>query len=172
MDNNNNKKSNGGKIAIIIICVVAGLLFLGFLLFIAIILLSALGITLFAINYINNMGVYLGTLNDEIYSYNEHVITNYAEYERIFGRYNFKGLTEEDFEENNYYIFSFNTNDCGSSDYKINSIKTNFSSKGVIDHYEVGLIHTASCGVCPESYVYYALKLDKMLNKSRSLILM
>ncbi len=160
--NNDNKKSNGGKIAIIIVCVVLALLFLGFLLFIGIIILGALGITLFAVNYISNIGQVVGNVEELNYSYHEHVVTSYEEYQEYFGEYGFKSLTEVNFEKSNFYIFPIKTNNCGTPDFKVNNIAfTSNNLNGVYDTLDVGLTYTQSCGVCPESYTYYAIELGK-----------
>ncbi len=151
---NNNKKKN--NTAIIIILVVVGLLlilgliaFIAFIAFLFFVVFKTLG----------DATITVGSYDKKVSSYYNHVVTSYSEYEYYFDSNN---LTEDDFENNNYYIFSIENYQCGDPDYRANSISINKGlAKSIINKYELGLTYNQSCGVCAPSYNYIAIKLDK-----------
>jgi hypothetical protein len=140
----------------LIIAIVAFLVLL-FVIGIVVIFLFAFGVFAAVTSVINNTGVEIGSYRDEISGYKAHVISSYEEYEKYFkdGK-----LTVEDFEKNNYYIFSFEYDPCSESDFQINNFTIN-SSNGVLEELEVGFTYETKCGGCAPEYMYYAIKLDK-----------
>ena len=152
---NNQNKSNTGLIIAIVCIAVFGFLFLiGLVIFI----LAICGVTFFAVNHILTSSVVeLGSYSNEYYNYNEKLYTNYNSFKYDF-RDNDK-LVEEDFDNNNYYVFKIDYNPCSESDFRLNSLDEEYSGNKL--EVKLGFTYKSQCGLCAPESLYYALKVDK-----------
>ena len=152
---NNQKKNNTGLIVVLIIVGIVGVLsIIGFLVFIA----AILGLSFFAVNtIINDTVVTLGEFDDNYSAYNERMYTSYDRFKLDFK--DVDALTREDFDKNNYYVFTLDYDSCSEEDVRINNVSQNYSN-GKLEA-EVGFTYKSKCGLCAPQVLVYALKVNK-----------
>lgn len=107
------------------------------------------------VNNKNNF-IYLGSYKEELVDEDNYVFSNYDDYKKIFtdGK-----LTTSDFENNNYVLIPIRYDICSESNIK--PISYNFDKNKLYVNVE----YEAGCGVCPQEYMYYLLKIKKDIKK-------
>ena len=83
----------------------------------------------------------------------EKMFTTYEEFHRYFDT---DAITEEDFEEHNFYAFAVEYSPCNHKNPKVNSFSSN--SHNGAHSYEITITHAHGCKKCDNQYKYYAIK--------------
>ncbi len=102
--------------------------------------------------------IYVGDYEENIVDDDNYVFTSYEDF---FIKTKSNKLNEEDFKNNNYVLIPIKYDECSEYDIK----PSNYIIKD--NNISIEVTYKHKCGVCPVSYLYYLLKVDKNLKNTK-----
>ncbi len=100
--------------------------------------------------------VFIGNYHEKTILEDNYIFTNYDDFHN---KIESDVLSEKDFKDNNYVLFSVMYDQCSESD--ITPVNYEFEGSNI----NVVITYTASCGVCAPENLYYLLKISKNYDK-------